>query len=623
MAIARTLDAQELSLRLPRFDALFEVARKNTVIQLRWPLVILCSYLLLYSPSSALAPGQTHAFLIFYLFSNATLYFVSEERFDSPYFYGPLLLFDTLFLTLSLALSGGATSDFYVACFLTLVLSCVCNDVRGLIVLTMLSPVLYGYIVFNSVATHDPSVYLRLPFPFVIAIFYGYFAQVERMKSTLKEREERIEQQRVANEQIRRQRERLEVLHEINLAVTSTLDLSKMLDTFLTKTLILLPYAAASVRLRDRTTGELKTVICKNIDAREYEEPADTLALSERVVEDRAPLMIRYALTDARIENPEFFSRQGLVSYLGVPLIAKGEILGVIAFYTRQEHEFSAEEIGFLLTLAGQAAIAIYNSQLFEQTKNQANELRSANRIKDEFLGVVSHELKTPLNVILGYTNMLVDGMLGETTPIQQKALQTVVRQSKELQNMINCVLQVSAIEAELLKPDMHEVNFWEFLYEIKSYYDYPLNKDIKLVWDFSSDLPTSTTDRSKLKHIVHNLINNAIKFTEKGVVTISARYVPAKKVMEFKVADTGVGIPKDRFSVIFERFRQLDSSETRAHGGVGLGLYIVKKYGDLLGATIHVESKPDHGSVFTLRVPCRHAKPSSICESSAASAGL
>ena len=106
-------------------DRLFEAAKKRTVIQLRWPLVILCSYLLLYAPNSWLTPAHTNAILIFYLLTNATLYFVADEFFDSPYFYGPLLFFDTVFLVISLTISGGATTDFYVACFFTLILSCI------------------------------------------------------------------------------------------------------------------------------------------------------------------------------------------------------------------------------------------------------------------------------------------------------------------------------------------------------------------------------------------------------------------------------------------------------------------------------------------------------------------
>jgi signal transduction histidine kinase len=587
-------------------DRLFEAAKKRTVIQLRWPLVILCSYLLLYAPNSWLTPAQTNGILIFYLLTNATLYFVADDFFDSPYFYGPLLFFDTVFLAISLTLSGGATADFYVACFLTLVLSCICKDSRGLFLVTLLAPALYAYVVFNSATTHDSSVYLRLPFPLVISMFYGYFAQVERIKRLAKEKEERARQQQKAAEEIKRQRERLEVLHEVNVAVTSTIDSKTILDVFLEQALIHLPYAAAMVRLRQGETGRLETSASKGIATTEFETAINPLGLVDELLEARSLVAVGNVFTDPRIKDFELFRREGLVSFVGLPMVANGESLGSVIFLRRKEHPFGEEEMGFLSTLTGQLAIALHHSQLFNEIQQQANELRQANKVKDEFLGVVSHELKTPLNVISGYSSMLTDGMLGEITPIQEKALQTVSRQSKELHNLIDSVLQVNIIEAEMLQAEFQQVNFWEFLSELRAFYDYPLTKDVRLVWELRTDLPILSADRGKLRHIIENLINNAIKFTDQGTVTISARYLASKKVMEFKVTDTGIGIPKELLPSIFERFRQIDSSDTRVYSGVGLGLYIAKKYANLLGGVIHVESKLGQGSTFALRIPCQ-----------------
>ena len=592
-------------------DRLFEAAKKRTVIQLRWPLVILCSYLLLYAPNSWLTPAQTNAILIFYLLTNATLYFVADDFFDSAYFYGPLLFFDTVFLAISLTVSGGATTDFYVACFFTIILSCICNDSRGLFLVTLLAPALYAYVAFNSAAAHDSSVYLRLPFPLVISMFYGYFAQVERVKRLVKEKEEQARQQQEAAEEIRRQRERLEVLHEINVAVASTIESARILNAFLEKALIHLPYAAAMVRLRHGETGLLETAASKGITTVEFATSINPLGLADEIFEARSLVTVGSVFEDARIKDCELFQREGLASFVGLPMVASGEFLGSLIFLTREEHHFGEEEIEFLSTLTGQVAIALHHSQLFNQIQRQANDLQHANKVKDEFLGVVSHELKTPLNVISGYSSMLTEGMLGEITPIQEKALQTVSRQSKELHNLINSVLQVNSIEAEMLQAEFQQVNFWEFLSELRAFYDYPLAKDVRLVWELRTDLPILSADRGKLRHILENLINNAIKFTDQGTVTISARFLASKKAMEFKVTDTGIGIPKELLPSIFERFRQVDGSDTKAYGGVGLGLYIAKKYANLLGGTIHVESKLGQGSTFALRIPC-HLQSSS-----------
>ena len=179
---------------------------------------------------------------------------------------------------------------------------------------------------------------------------------------------------------------------------------------------------------------------------------------------------------------------------------------------------------------------------------------------------------------------MLTEGMLGEITPIQEKALQTVSRQSKELHNLINSVLQVNSIEAEMLQAEFQQVNFWEFLSELRAFYDYPLAKDVRLIWELRTDLPILSADRGKLRHILENLINNAIKFTDQGTVTISARFLASKKVMEFKVTDTGIGIPKELLPSIFERFRQVDSSDTKSLRRRGLGTLHCKKIRELAG---------------------------------------
>jgi len=586
------------------FDRLFDAAKKDTVIRLRWPLVILSSYLLYYTPSEWLTPTQVQAVLILYLLSHSTLYFLADDLFDSPYFYGPLLVFDTIVLGAVLSTSGTASPDFYFACLFTVILSCICNDARGLLVVTILAPLIYGYFVFSSAESLNPSIYLRLPFPFVISLFYGYFAQVERLRRTARDKEEQMARQQKAAEEIRRQRERLEVLHQVNLSVTSTIDKAEILASFLEMALMYLPYAAAIVRLKSTGADVPETVAARGLKTKALDAVKKSLDFTDRVVAEQRPVQVRNVFTDRQVQNLDLFESEGLVSSLGVPLVANNKALGCLVFLTREEHEFNEEEIDFLSTLAGQAAIAIHHSELYDRSQQQAEELIDAHKIKDEFLKVVSTQLKTPLNVITGYSDMFLQGLLGEMTAIQEKAIETVARQSKELHGLINTVLQVSSMEAETLQVDLHEVNLWEFLSELRAFYDYPFAKDVKLVWNYPADLPSVQGDRAKLKRILENLIGNALKFTEHGTVTVLVRYLADKKVLEFRISDTGVGIPREQISTIFEKFRQVSAHTGMEHGGVGLGLYIVKKYLDLLGGTIQVESRAGAGSTFVLRIP-------------------
>ena len=597
-----TIESSLTDRPLRSLDRFFDVAKKDTVIRLRWPLVILSSYLLYYSPSEWLTATQIQAVLILYLLSHSTLYFLADDLFDSPYFYAPLLLFDTIVLGVVLSTSGAASPDFYIACLLTVVLSVICNDARGLLMVTILAPLAYAYFVFNSAAYLDPNVYLRLPFPFVISLFYGYFAQVERIRRTARDKEEQITRQQKAAEEIRRQRERLEVLHQVNMSVASTIDKADILSAFLETALIHLPYAAAVIRLRH--AGVLETTAARGFKSKTLSNGKDSLAFTDRVLDDPAPLKVRNVFTDRQVSNLAFFEGEGLVSFLCVPLVANNEVLGCLLFLTREEHEFNPEEIDFISTLAGQAAIAIHHSELYDRSQRQSEELTDAHKIKDEFLKVVSTQLKTPLNVITGYSEMFLEGLLGEITPIQEKAIETVARQSKELHGLINTVLQVSSMEAEKLHVELHEINLWEFCSELRTFYDYPLATGVKLVWNYPADLPSVEGDRAKLRRMLENLVGNALKFTQQGTVMIAVRYLAGKQRLEFKISDTGVGIPEANIPKIFEKFRQGERHTGMEHGGVGLGLYIVKKYLDLLGGNIEVHSRVGEGTTFIFQIP-------------------
>ncbi|MGE5216209.1 MAG: hypothetical protein ACM3SP_04295, partial [Chloroflexota bacterium] len=318
MAISQTATSKNSSRRPWKIDRLFDAAKKDTVIRLRWPLVILSSYLLYYTPNEWLTPTQVQAILILYLLSHTTLYFLADDIFDSRYFYGPLLLFDTIVLVAVVSTIGIASPDFYLACFFTLVVSCICNDTRGLLAVTILAPLVYGYIVFYTSETFSPNIYLRLPFPFVISLFYGYFAQVERIRRAAREKEEQARRQQKTAEEIRRQRERIEVMHQVNLAVTSTIDTEKLLASFLEAALIHLPYAAAIVRLRNHGTGALETAAARGFESRELGVAEGSLTIVDRVVDDERPLIVSNVFTDLRVESLDLFKNEGLLAFIAL-----------------------------------------------------------------------------------------------------------------------------------------------------------------------------------------------------------------------------------------------------------------------------------------------------------------
>lgn len=408
------------------------------------------------------------------------------------------------------------------------------------------------------------------------------------------------------SEATRRHLEQMRALYEIGVAVGSTLDLPAVLNLLMEKINIFLPYPSVMIWLRDENSGLLERAACWNLDEREWKGRKLTgiPSLVKAAIEGKAPVVVRDAQNDPRTLDPDFYRRHGLVSYLGIPLIVKDEGLGVLVFLTREEHLFAAEEVEFLSTLAGQAAIAIHNSQLHEQSKRQATELMQANEVKNEFLGFVSHELRTPVNVIMGYGAILQSKMLGEINAEQDNALEKMSANSKELLNMIEQLLEATKIEAGAVKPEMHEIQLSPFLDELRSNYSVPLNKEIRLDWNYPADLPAIKTDGEKLRHILLNVVGNAIKYIKQGSIAMSARHLPEAGQIEFEVADTGIGIPQEELPHIFEMFSQVKGGRTRSSGGVGLGLHIVKKFTEVLGGEIRVTSEVGKGSTFTITIP-------------------
>jgi hypothetical protein len=173
-----------------------------------------------------------------------------------------------------------------------------------------------------------------------------------------------------------------------------------------------------------------------------------------------------------------------------------------------------------------------------------------------------------------------------------------------ELLTIVHNVLQATNIQSEAVTVLTHEFELCDFMQDIRSQYRERAGGDVKMQWDIPAMLPAVKTDQEKLKAILKNLLNNAIKFTEKGHVIVSIRQSPYSNMLQFKITDTGVGIPTETIPFIFKMFEQGDSSATRRHGGLGLGLYVSKHFAELLGGKIEVESHIEHGSTFTVNLP-------------------
>ncbi len=297
----------------------------------------------------------------------------------------------------------------------------------------------------------------------------------------------------------------------------------------------------------------------------------------------------------------------GFRSSAVLPLRLYNEVRGILYVASRSPGRFNEAEKEPLVAVAQQIGVSIENRELFDHLKNSRDEIEQASKIKGEFLSVMSHELRTPLSVVMGYAGMIKERLLGDISAQQEDALQKLLTRANDQLNMINAIMQITQLEARSLVLERHLVNLSEMLAHLKN--DYALSqtkREVALNWNCPAEPIVIVTDGGKLKEILVNLINNALKFTPQGSVTVSMRVHQdtRRKWVQLSVADTGVGIPKDQCTKIFEKFYQVDSSETRLYGGVGLGLYIVKHFAEFLGGKVDVASQPGFGSTFTVTIP-------------------
>jgi signal transduction histidine kinase/HAMP domain-containing protein len=426
----------------------------------------------------------------------------------------------------------------------------------------------------------------------------------DELAETLEKREAEVH---ASAKKIHQQRQQQSALHDLNLAITSTLDLASVLRILLEEIAALFPSSGATVEWINCQTGALETIAHHNIDALDGgpDGAPKEMSLPSAVLARQAPIAIPDTRTDPRTGSPQFFRLHNFRSYLGVPMIAKEETLGVLSIYMRDQRGFSSEEeLEFLTSLVNQAAMAIYNSRLFEQTRNQAVELERSNKIKDEFLGVMSHELRTPLNIIMNYAEALQMGTFGQITAEQEKGTNKIRSQAGHLLSLINGILEITKIESGTVALLKEPIDLVEFMADNRTDYVMPMEKELTLEWHYPAHLPTIESDRVKLRQILTNLINNAIKFTDRGSVTIIADLMDGGRTVEFQVRDTGPGIPAEALPFVFDKFRQIDSTTTRHYSGAGLGLYIVKSFVEILGGTVSAQSTLGIGSQFTVRLP-------------------
>ena len=436
-----------------------------------------------------------------------------------------------------------------------------------------------------------------------------------------------ITQRRQAEQRIQRQLQQLNALRAIDIAISSTFDMKTSLTVLLHKVVSQLDVSAAAVLLLHSPTHTLEYIAGYGFTSAAIQQTRIRIGeglAGRAALERRAVLVPNLTQTDDHFVRTRSLVDEAFVAYQALPLLAKGELKGVLEIFHRSELHSNPEWLDFLEALTGQAAIAIDNAQLFESLQrsktelehrvaertaelNQTNaELERANRAKDEFLANMSHELRTPLNSIIGLSESLLEQRRGSLNDNQEKSLQTIESSGRHLLDLITDILDLSKIEAGKFEYRPQLIQVEDLCRSSLAFINsQAVKKSVTVTYQNEISLSSISADPRRLKQILINLLTNAVKFTpENGQVTLQVKTNPEQDRIAFSVIDTGIGIAPEDLHRLFQPFVQLDSSLQRQYQGTGLGLSLVQKLTDLHGGSVEVESELAKGSRFTIYLP-------------------
>ena len=405
----------------------------------------------------------------------------------------------------------------------------------------------------------------------------------------------------------------LRALGEVSQAVNSTLELGAVLNAIAAHAVALAEADAGAFCAYDESARVFRLQAIHELD------PDVVKAITRRPVRLGEGAIGSAGLRRAAVQIPDIdqeagytlhdvIRKPGYRALLAVPLLREDSLIGGLVICRKTPGAFAAETVDLVQTLANQSVLAIENARLFEALEQQGRELAEASRHKSEFLANMSHELRTPLNAIIGFTRLVMRRAKDVLPAKQHDNLGKILTSAEHLLSLINTVLDLAKIEAGRVEVRASAFTLEPLIDQCLRTVEPMAREGVRLAKAVEPDLPELDTDQEKLRQILLNLLGNAARFTDGGSISVGARHQDGQIVLE--VADTGCGIPPDSLALIFEEFRQVDSSSTRQHGGTGLGLSISRHLARLIGGDIDLASTVDVGSTFTLTFPARYELP-------------
>jgi signal transduction histidine kinase/DNA-binding response OmpR family regulator len=382
---------------------------------------------------------------------------------------------------------------------------------------------------------------------------------------------------------------RVRTLHELGREITSSLNLERTLGLVLDKSLELTGAAEGLLFLADEPGGPLACRECRGLTL----DPAAGAALvaafdrlTARLREGRGPVEATVALDGGTVREA-----------YAVPLLQEGEVRGSVVILTPEGGALSGDDRDLLGGLAAQAAIAVHNATVFTR-------MRDLERMKREFVAVVSHELRTPLTAIKGTLELLADQRYFPVESRQGELFAICEANTERLEALVNDILDLSKLESSRLSSHLVETSLAALVRgAVLNLGNLAGRKGLRIVTEMAEDLPVVRADEKRIVQVLFNLLSNAVKFSSAGSEIVVALRSDAGGV-RVEIRDSGIGIAPEDLPKLFNQFRQLDASSTRAAGGTGLGLVISKGIVEEHGGWIRADSAPGQGSVFSFWLP-------------------
>jgi signal transduction histidine kinase len=435
--------------------------------------------------------------------------------------------------------------------------------------------------------------------------------QFNRMAEQLQESYSRLEQKvEERTRDLAQSVRELKALEEVGRAVASSLDLKSVLATVVTRAVEIAQAEGGAIYEYDEAHKVFRLAEAHGLDPslveaiRALRIGRDESQLGE-AAKQREPIVIPDLAERPNYPLRDLTLAAGFQSALVVPLVGAEGTLGALVVQRRASGAFPSSTVGLMQTFANQSVLAMHNARLFHEVEEKGEQLQIANQHKSQFFANMSHELRTPLNAVLGYTELIVDGLYGDIPDKAKEVLDRVQINGRHLLGLINDVLDLSKIEAGQLKLSLEDYSMQSIVDSVvASTGSLAHAKGLSIRSSVAENLPAGHGDERRLTQVLLNLVGNAIKFTDTGEVEINAQ--AANGTFDVAVRDTGPGIAPQDQARIFEDFQQIDNTSTRHKGGTGLGLAIARRFVEMHGGTLTVDSTLGVGSTFHMLLPVR-----------------